>query len=102
MGDLRFRTRPMPPSARAQPRTYYRRAGSAFWGWHPVSTRPKRGPSIKEKKMRSEEHTSELESLMRNSYDVFCLNKTKYSNIFFHSQRKQKQHVKTAEDVKRA
>src|SRR3546814_2764114 len=41
----------MPPSARAQPRTYYRRAGSAFWGWHPVSTRPKRGPSIKEKKM---------------------------------------------------
>src|SRR3546814_1748172 len=24
---------------------------------------------------RSEEHTSELQSLMRNSYDVFCLNK---------------------------
>src|SRR3546814_5298676 len=23
--------------------------------------------------MRSEEHTSELQSLMRNSYDVFCL-----------------------------
>src|SRR3546814_15389434 len=57
MGDLRFRTRPMPPSARAQPRTYYRRAGSAFWGWHPVSTRPKRGPSIKEKKMSDAENT---------------------------------------------
>src|SRR3546814_5222633 len=24
---------------------------------------------------RSEEHTSELQSLMRSSYDVFCLNK---------------------------
>src|SRR3546814_3156318 len=27
------------------------------------------------KKIRSEEHTSELQSLMRNSYAVFCLNK---------------------------
>src|SRR3546814_8295360 len=27
---------------------------------------------------RSEEHTSELQSLMRNSYAVFCLKKTKY------------------------
>src|SRR3546814_4494478 len=26
---------------------------------------------------RSEEHTSELQALMRNSYAVFCLNKTK-------------------------
>src|SRR3546814_10409866 len=26
---------------------------------------------------RSEEHTSELQSLMRTSYDVFCLKKTK-------------------------
>src|SRR3546814_6388622 len=28
-------------------------------------------------KGRSEEHTSELQSLMRNSYAVFCLNKKK-------------------------
>src|SRR3546814_10439621 len=28
--------------------------------------------------VRSEEHTSELQSLMRNSYAVFCLQKTKY------------------------
>src|SRR3546814_7762521 len=27
---------------------------------------------------RSEEHTSELQSLMRNSYAVFCLKKKKY------------------------
>src|SRR3546814_8444582 len=30
---------------------------------------------------RSEEHTSELQSLMRNSYAVFCLNKTNITNI---------------------
>src|SRR3546814_9769477 len=29
---------------------------------------------------RSEEHTSELQSLMRNSYDVFCLKKKKHTN----------------------
>src|SRR3546814_8569176 len=29
---------------------------------------------------RSEEHTSELQSLMRNSYAVFCLKKKKYNN----------------------
>src|SRR3546814_1935821 len=31
-------------------------------------------------KIRSEEHTSELQSLMRNSYAVFCLKKTYYTN----------------------
>src|SRR3546814_6508667 len=31
-------------------------------------------------KPRSEEHTSELQSLMRNSYAVFCLKKKKKSN----------------------
>src|SRR3546814_1574077 len=30
---------------------------------------------------RSEEHTSELQSLMRSSYAVFCLKKKKYNNI---------------------
>src|SRR3546814_9677597 len=30
-----------------------------------------------ERAMRSEEHTSELQSLMRTSYAVFCLNKKK-------------------------
>src|SRR3546814_7771732 len=29
---------------------------------------------------RSEEHTSELQSLMPTSYDVLCLKKTNYSN----------------------
>src|SRR3546814_7883758 len=31
-------------------------------------------------KRRSEEHTSELQSLMRNSYAVFCLKKKKNNN----------------------
>src|SRR3546814_7468105 len=30
---------------------------------------------------RSEEHTSELQSLMRISYDVFCLNKKTTTNV---------------------
>src|SRR3546814_4715265 len=30
---------------------------------------------------RSEEHTSELQSLMRNSYAVFCLNKISKNNV---------------------
>src|SRR3546814_2655199 len=36
---------------------------------------PGRGPGL-----RSEEHTSELQSLMRISYAVFCLKKKKLSN----------------------
>src|SRR3546814_4567210 len=31
---------------------------------------------------RSEEHTSELQSLMRNSYAVFCLKKKKIYNTY--------------------
>src|SRR3546814_2663855 len=34
--------------------------------------------------IRSEEHTSELQSLMRNSYAVFCLNKKKQNTINKH------------------
>src|SRR3546814_5332358 len=33
---------------------------------------------------RSEEHTSELQSLMRNSYAVFCLKKKKKKHIEHH------------------
>src|SRR3546814_2863546 len=34
---------------------------------------------------RSEEHTSELQSLMRSSYAVFCLKKKKYNTTKTHS-----------------
>src|SRR3546814_8162182 len=36
------------------------------------------------KRQRSEEHTSELQSLMRISYAVFCLNKKKKSHTITH------------------
>src|SRR3546814_6773630 len=35
---------------------------------------------------RSEEHTSELQSLMRISYAVFCLKKKKYKDIKIHTR----------------
>src|SRR3546814_7095285 len=38
------------------------------------------GPSVMMRKQRSEEHTSELQSLMRNSYAVFCFKKKKQIN----------------------
>src|SRR3546814_4206016 len=39
---------------------------------------------------RSEEHTSELQSLMRNSYAVFCLNKKKqYYTFYYHTSKQQ-------------
>src|SRR3546814_3052281 len=37
-----------------------------------------------DKAMRSEEHTSELQSLMRISYAVFCLQKTTHTNTEFY------------------
>src|SRR3546814_1069045 len=44
---------------------------------HPADDRPQ---IIAEVKIRSEEHTSELQSLMRISYAVFCLKKKKKDN----------------------
>src|SRR3546814_3334797 len=34
--------------------------------------------------VRSEEHTSELQSLMRISYAVFCLQKNKHNTTYIH------------------
>src|SRR3546814_5802956 len=44
------------------------------WGEH---IRRSGACQIREELARSEEHTSELQSLMRNSYAVFCLKKKK-------------------------
>src|SRR3546814_1607216 len=41
---------------------------------------------------RSEEHTSELQSLMRISYAVFCLQKKKHTKNKDNQQTKKKQH----------
>src|SRR3546814_10752669 len=47
---------------------------------------------------RSEEHTSELQSLMRSSYAVFCLNKKKNHK----SQRQNTMHQWTTRSASRA
>src|SRR3546814_3036272 len=62
----------------------HRGAGPGDGLWHsvsrPLSLRCRRGePSginVAQPRRRSEEHTSELQSLMRISYAVFCLKKT--------------------------
>src|SRR3546814_7883037 len=50
--------------------------------WRCAEARPGRQMNpmhIIQESMRSEEHTSELQSLMRISYAVFCLKKKKYN-----------------------
>src|SRR3546814_1329176 len=84
--------RPLPSSARprsraASPsatlRAVARRTGPAV-GDRAVAVRRTaigaRGQSAAQPRQRSEEHTSELQSLMRNSYAVFCLKKKKKTN----------------------
>src|SRR3546814_10469259 len=57
-------------------------------------SRPASGPSgwMNTSASRSEEHTSELQSLMRNSYAVFCLKKKKHK-ITKHKQTSQYSHT---------
>src|SRR3546814_288334 len=54
------------------------RIGHGLAEAHRRVARPQRGRCFEQpRKRRSEEHTSELQSLMRNSYAVFCLKKKK-------------------------
>src|SRR3546814_9506359 len=45
------------------------------WGYFTVPQKNAAGRALHLPRGRSEEHTSELQSLMRNSYAVFCLKK---------------------------
>src|SRR3546814_9327571 len=45
----------------------------------PRAAEPAHDPGPQKREARSEEHTSELQSLMRPSYAVFCLKKTIYN-----------------------
>src|SRR3546814_5201011 len=47
--------------------------------------------SLRADNIRSEEHTSELQSLMRISYAVFCLKKKKINSPHFMSAKPQRQ-----------
>src|SRR3546814_3282335 len=68
---------PIASSCRICPRT-----GCAQRAFPPVDRRMTVDPDVRN--VRSEEHTSELQSLMRISYAVFCLKKKK--NILTHKQ----------------
>src|SRR3546814_3797331 len=52
--------------------------GFAAFGIAPADAAPETAARLNAW-LRSEEHTSELQSLMRNSYAVSCLKKTKYT-----------------------
>src|SRR3546814_3307459 len=65
------RTCPVLRARRARHRIHFLSSSSAASDWAP--------PSIAAIASRSEEHTSELQSLMRISYAVFCLKKKKHA-----------------------
>src|SRR3546814_7501325 len=48
-------------------------------------------PSARSRSARSEEHTSELQSLMRSSYAVSCLKKKKHNYSHYREHSKQSQ-----------
>src|SRR3546814_10547898 len=64
-------------SATAMPVMIVITCGVLNFGWIFEKAAGSRPSRLITKKMRSEEHTSELQSLMRISYAVFCLKKKK-------------------------
>src|SRR3546814_10003164 len=70
-----------------------------FRSWHyycPINPLSKK-PTILS--LRSEEHTSELQSLMRISYAVFCLKKKKHATTISTKIHHSIQTVKTQPDI---
>src|SRR3546814_4737610 len=63
-------------------RTPAKRRAPGSWPVRPIAR-----PSVSRSLGRSEEHTSELQSLMRISYAVFCLKKKKKKTQKHNSQR---------------
>src|SRR3546814_5280309 len=87
----RFRRRRQRPSRRCIPRLriYYRRLENACAILETRNARQRRA-FLGAAKRRSEEHTSELQSLMRISYAVFCLKK---KIILYTHTNNQQQHL---------
>src|SRR3546814_8138303 len=65
------------PCAGGRPRAGHRRQQMGRGGRPRADAEGDRGPAADLAAARSEEHTSELQSLMRISYAVFCLKKKK-------------------------
>src|SRR3546814_7190446 len=51
-----------------------------------TAKKPRAKRTVRSKQTRSEEHTSELQSLMRSSYAVFCLKKNTHDTTNIHTQ----------------
>src|SRR3546814_3760223 len=66
------------------PYTTLFRSGQQIAAQTGAATVVRREQSAEHADRRSEEHTSELQSLMRTSYAVFCLKKTKNSTLTIH------------------
>src|SRR3546814_2431199 len=62
---------------------------------------PAVGCDMRDDMVRSEEHTSELQSLMRNSYSVFWLKKKKKTNRIIKKQKKMTNRTKKDEKKRR-
>src|SRR3546814_1216630 len=71
-----FRRNDIPPCRRIRPTTSSNRSSAAVICNLAVGDVPQTSIPV----LRSEEHTSELQSLMRISYAVFCLKKKKYEH----------------------
>src|SRR3546814_5064021 len=92
-----FRSRMIQGGRTCRAERRQRKAGTASTPplplWPKFSLRRTPVPSIcqrrKSVRTRSEEHTSELQSLMRISYAVFCLKKKKNQNIQHHTTQTQ-------------
>src|SRR3546814_5604359 len=73
--------RPAPTRETGDPCRTCRQAPTLHGCYGGVLRSASRRPSLRCAGARSEEHTSELQSLMRISYAVFCLNKKNNKNI---------------------
>src|SRR3546814_8931696 len=75
-------------SANSVEREKFTRWFSSFWDYG-IADSGNQGDGQRDPLVRSEEHTSELQSLMRISYAVFCLKKkTEKTNIHTHKKSK--------------
>src|SRR3546814_5181853 len=72
-----FRARPIAPTGHRQPRPGARWRSARHARKARIAVAGDRTGRLEDpgREWRSEEHTSELQSLMRNSYAVFCLKK---------------------------
>src|SRR3546814_4005681 len=76
--------RTFPHSIRPKTRRRSNSMKRTSWSWKMLMTMKNR------QSCRSEEHTSELQSLMRNSYAVFCLKKKKQHKEKQNAEKKHK------------